>query len=185
MSEMTTGAEKRQRPTDEAFAQRETARLVRMSNLAIFVVLVLGLACVAYVQTTRFFSDRQQIHGWLVGLRLLLPMLALFLTGVITRRLLTGFIRRVGAVELTLGDYIPLFARCKGTSIALLTAAGLFSSACLLFGHRTLDVLLAGLPLLLLLITRPTFFSLVAFIGTVQSMRDQVSATTDSRDVTR
>lgn len=163
------------RERDAAAVRSAIARLVRLSNLAIFVIVALGLACAAFVQTTRFFSDRQEIRGWLIGLRLIVPLAALAATAWITQRLLKAFTRRVGDIHLELADHLPLFVRCKTVSIALLTIAGLFASTCLLFSHRTMDVLLALLPIVLLVISRPTFFGLVGFAQTVESMREQAA----------
>src|SRR5262245_32530193 len=145
------------RVADDAVARYAIGRLVRSSNLAIFVIVAAGLACVAYVKTTHFFSDRQEFRGWLIALRVTLPIAALFVTGIATKQILSRFVQRVGGVDLTIADYLPAFSVCKTVSIVLLTIAGLFGSICLLFGHQTMDVLLAGLPILLLLISRPTY----------------------------
>lgn len=105
----------------------------------------------------------------------MVPLAALFLTALLTRRVIAAFIRRIGDVDLSLTDYLPAFSTGKRISTVLLAVAGVFASACLLFGHQTMDVLLALLPILLLLISRPNYFSLIAFVGTVQTMRDEAA----------
>lgn len=138
-------------------------RLVRANNLMVFLVVCTGLICVAIVQTSPYFRGRPA--AWLAvltWLRIGVPVAALIVTAVVTQRALSAYLRGLAGEPVTVDSIAPTFYRCKRVSMALLFGAALFAAVCLLFGHRTTDVILAALPLGLLLITRPSMAGLLS-----------------------
>lgn len=148
------------------------ARLVRFHNLMIFVVFLAGL--IAFATAYTLHRQRRAFElgdGWryvLIGLRIVLPIAALVLTGLYTRwrmRLITARIEQGTVGPTTLYNS---FQRCKLMSVLLLTMAGLFASVCLVLGHRWIDLILALAPFLLLVVTRPGLGGFLAYVAAVQ-----------------
>lgn len=134
--------------------------------MAIFMVACVALAAVALAQT--IWRERFQPPaplGALTWLRLALPFAAMLVTGILTQTALNRFVAetRAGNVRVTLEHAAPVFYRGKLAATLLFGLTGAFSAACLVAGHTVKDVLLALLPIVLLLITRPSEAGLAAF----------------------
>lgn len=156
---------------DAALAREVVARLIRHNNLAIFLIVLAGLAAVAMVETQHLFP---QLPAWmwlLTLLRIVLPLAALAATGLITSWSIRRLLADLGQRPVTPAAATPTFYFAKLSSIRLLLLCGLFSSACLLFGHRTLDVILAVVPIVLLVVTRVNQHGPAVFAAFVHSQR--------------
>lgn len=146
-------------------------RLIRAHNTQIFAVFIIGLACIGVRLSTQPVTIHEGAAWWtLAVLRVALPILAMVITGIVTNRLLKRF-----AVAHPDGyavpDLFPVFSTCKRVSMWLLTAAGVFASACLLVtGGRVVDVILAVIPLGLLIVTRPSLELINHFGATLAAL---------------
>jgi hypothetical protein len=153
------------KPTPSA-AETAVRRLVRLHNLMLFVVFAVGLLSFAILQIRRSGLDDGPLRTALLILRIALPAVALLLTAAYTHA--AG--RRI---DPALGSprrderIVSLFAQTKTLSILLLTLCGVFANACLLFGNRLIDLILALGTLGLLWVTRPSLSGLASFTALV------------------
>jgi hypothetical protein len=136
------------------------APLRRLNNLVIFLIVACGLASAAAVTMTGMFRERPAWASYLTLARSVLPVLALIATFVYTSRAIAGLAAR----ETTLEASIAAFGRSKRFATLLFGGVGVFGAACLLATHRTADVVLAAIPLLLVIVARPTPGSLLSFM---------------------
>ena len=158
-------------PAQAVLAAAVVTRIIRQNNLAIFLIIVTGLAAVAIVETQHLYPQHPPYLWLLTTLRIIAPILALVLTGVFTNGIIRRLLAEARDGPITPASILSAFYVAKVTSIRLLTAAGLFSSACLLFGHRTVDLVLAVIPVLLLLVTRVNQGGPAVFAAFVASQR--------------
>lgn len=159
------------------------APLIREHNLVLFLVVLVGLAAVATVKTTHLFSDGDR-PGWIRYLtiaRSVAPIAALIVTAVFTNRALQGAICGATRATLALDRVIAAYLRSKRFAAWLLGTCGMFASACLLVGHRNLDLALAILPLAMLLVGRPSIASLVTFIELARTEAEDPPQSTETR----
>ena len=143
-------------------------RTQRRHNLLNIVVVIVGLVCLlgARMHWVRAGFVTEPARSVLVIVRLAVPAVMLLVTALFTNVKLTGAGRRAdSAAALTASALAPVFCRCKSTTMLLLTAAGLFADAQLLFEPRWLALLLVLLPLAVLIGLRPTHGGLAAFTG--------------------
>jgi hypothetical protein len=157
---------------EAALAREVVARLIRHNNLAIFLIVVAGLAAVAIVETQHLFQLRPKWMWMVTTLRIALPILALVLTAVLTSRTIDKLLAELGPRPITPALTMPAFYFSKLASIILLTATGLICSASLIFGHRAIDIALVLIPILLLFITRVNEHGPTVFAAFAQSQRE-------------
>ncbi len=147
------------RPADDAKIDRGVGRLLRLHNVQLLLVVLVGLACVAIVKTTKIYSERPAFLGWLTWLRVILPAVALLGIAWITNAALKR-LRRLGeapdASAHALDAALNAFDRSKRVAQWLLTGVALLAAGSLLFGHRRIDLALAVASLALLWIARPS-----------------------------
>lgn len=168
-------------------AQRAADKLIRIHNVLLLAVVVGGLGCILYVQTTHFHSGRRPAFMWmLTAASIGLPILALAATAAATNGIIKRFVRRIGDLVIDPQAVAPLFFRAKLVSMTTLTLAGFFADACLLFGHRTLEFALAAIPIILMLITRPARGGVATFVTLVDTIRQDMNGpAARSDDATR
>ncbi len=163
-------------PSDSSppLANRLVHRAQRAHNLLVFLVVAAALLCLAGAQAKIVPFDALGVDpraAWLMGLRLAIPVAMLGLTAMLTNRTVKAFVRRHGEARLTGDALAPVYCRCKRASMLLMTGAALFCDAFLLLRPPGLDVLVAAIPLVLLLMTRPLMSGLVGFAGLADSFR--------------
>jgi len=163
MNEPPTAAPQAQ-PADERGLDPAGAvqSLVRLHNLMVFIVFVGGLASAAVLQVRRGGLDDGLLRRSLLIARVALPVLALLVTAAYTHRRVQVWHRRHEGPARP-EQITAMFAASKRVSILLLTGCGLFADACLMFGNRMIDLLLALGTLGLLIVTRPSLKGLAAF----------------------
>ena len=158
---------------EAALAREVVARLIRHNNLAIFLIVVAGLAAVAIVETQHLFQQRPKWMWMVTVLRIGLPILALLLTAILTSRTIDKLLAELGPRPITPTLTMPAFYFSKLASIILLTATGLICSASLIFGHRAIDIALVLIPIVLLFITRVNEHGPTVFAAFAQSQREE------------
>lgn len=164
-------------------AQSAADKLIRIHNVCLLAVVVGGLGCIMYVEATHFYSGRRPAFMWLLTIAAIgLPIVALAATAAATNALIKSFVRRIGDLDIDPEAVAPLFFRAKLVSMTTLTFAGLFADACLLFGHRNLEFVLAAIPILLMIITRPARGGVATFATLVDTIRQDMTGTDDEPD---
>lgn len=164
--------------SEPPLANRLVQRALRAHNLLVFGVVAAALLCLAGAQARIVSFDALGVDprgAWLMALRLAMPVAMLGVTALITNRAVKAFVRSHGGARLTGDALAPVYCRCKRASMGLMTGAALFCDAFLLFRPRGLDVLVAAIPLVLLVMTRPLMGGLVGFAGLADSFREDAT----------
>ncbi len=159
----------------EAYAAA-VGKVIRLHNLLIFVVFLVGLICLGITQARGGGAD---LPVWatnlLITVRIALPILALVLTAVYTSR---GW-DQAAASGAGPQAIFELYQRLRLLSMSLLAFAGVFAAVCLVVGNTRGDLLLLLLPFGLLILTRP---SLAGFVYLVQGIRNSAAEDAEPGD---
>ncbi|MFO0838831.1 MAG: hypothetical protein U1D55_09915 [Phycisphaerae bacterium] len=150
----------------ETTAGGEIARLVRTHNTQLFMVIVSALTAVGFVQTAHIFSEAPPFLEALTWGRI--ALLAAVLASNATTTALA--IRRARSDATAPPERAALreFVRAKTIATWSLAMAADFCAVSLLFGHRTMDALIALAAFLLLWMARPNPEGLASFQSTIQ-----------------
>jgi len=157
---------------------RLVAPLVRRHNLAIFMIFLAGLSAIAVVSTTHIFPDLPGWIGYLTAVRVVLPIAALIATAIVTQSRMTSAARRARGAAIEIDDARGAFESSKNFATWSMAFCGLVAASSLLFGHRTLDIALALVPLLLMVLGRP---SVAAFVTFYDLLRAESSSASESQ----
>ena len=146
-------------------------KLIRLHNLLFLLVVVNALASYPIVKITGIFNNPPAGMIWLNVGCIVLPIVSLILTALATDRMIRALVRRRGDAEPTADDSAMCFKRSKIFSMVLMTLCGLFAGTCVIFGHRVREAILVVVPVLLMLLTRPSGMSLSNFVKLVEMER--------------
>lgn len=152
------------------------AALTRRNNLAIFLIVVTGLVSVALVETYHLFPTPPAYLWMLTLARIIAPIAAMVLTGVVTNRGVQRLLRASPDEQVPIEQTTQVLVAAKRFSIHVLGLTGVLAAGCLLIGHRTIDVILAVVPLLLLFVTRVNASSPLVFAAFVEARRREQAA---------
>ena len=147
------------------------AKLVRVHNLLFLLIVVNALASYPIVRITGIFRKPPAGMIWLNVACIALPIVSLILSALATDRMIRSHVRRRGDIESNADDSAACFQRAKIFSMALMTISGLFAGTCVIFAHRVREVILVVVPVLLMLLTRPSDMSLANFVSLGQMER--------------
>lgn len=148
-------------------------RLIRLNNLLVFALVAAGLIGLAVARTWGAQRPGAAVGSLLLWARIVLPSAALVITAVVTQRALAAAARDLDEPVCAV-SIAPVFDRCKRASMWMLAAAGVLAGGCLALG-TTKDLLLAAVPLVLLLITRPSEQGFLSFLNLAVSMQEDAS----------
>jgi hypothetical protein len=157
----------------------EITRLTRVHNLLIFVVFLAGLVAVgvAYDRHERgrpIVIEDSSRTGLLV-LRIALPIMALVLTAMYTSWQMKRQSRRMAAGDVPPAALLSAFQKCKAMSMMLLGIAAVVASVCLALGHRWIDLIVAAIPFLLLIVTRPSTPGMLQFMRVIELEAEEIA----------
>ena len=152
-------------------ATQTVEKLIRLHNVLFLLVVVNALASYPIVKITGIFNNPPAGMIWLNVGCIVLPIVSLIFTALATDRMIRALVRRRGDVETTADDSAACFKRSKMISIVLMTLCGLFAGTCVILGHRVREAILAVVPVLLMLLTRPSGMSLTNFVKLVEMER--------------
>ncbi len=161
-------------------AKQVIAKLIRVHNLLFLLIVVNGLASYPIVKISGIFNNPPAGMIWLNVACIALPIVSLILTALATNRMIRSHVRRRGEIESNADDSAACFQRAKILSMVLMTVSGLFAGTCVIFAHRVREAILVVVPVLLMLLTRPSNMSLDNFVTLVEMEReDQFGARPD------
>ncbi len=152
-------------------AKQVIAKLVRVHNLLFLLIVVSGLASYLIVEASGIFDQPPAGMLWFNLACIALPVGSLIMTALVTDRMIAAHVRRCGDIAPCADESARCFQRSKIFSMALMTLSAMFAGTCLLFGHRVREVVLAVIPALLMLLTRPSDMSLANFVSLGQMER--------------
>lgn len=164
---------------------RVVQRLTREHNLLILGTFVAGLGFLAALQTLRSQPAPREALFWLTIARIAAPLLALLASMFHTNAAISQGLSRAPAGALPVAIVTDAFRRSKLFSLRLVAAVALFADACLLFGARVLDLVLAVATWLLLVNMRPHVRALASFALTMESFRDAPAPDVGAADSAR
>ena len=152
-------------------ARQTIHELIRVHNLLFLLVVINALASYPIVKITGIFKNPPAGMIWLNVACIVMPIVSLIVTALVTDRLIRAQVGRRGDVESTAADSVECYKRTKILSMVLMTLCGLFAGTCLIFAHRVREAILVGVPVLLMLLTRPSGVSLTNFVKLVEMER--------------
>lgn len=142
-------------PVQRPVAQQTVERLIRLHNLLLLIIVVVGLAAIMYVNATHVFPNRPPFMRWLTALRIILPLAALLLSFLLSRAAIERISRTRTSALVPIDVAAQAFRRAKSVTLAIVASVALFADLCLVVGHQTLDLMLAVFPLVIFIIMRP------------------------------
>lgn len=164
----------------------EITRLTKIHNLLVFVVFLAGLVAVGVAydrdQRDQAIVIAESSRTTLLVLRIALPILALVLTAMYTHWQMKRQAGRMAVGSVPPGRLFGAFQKCKIMSMMLLGIAAVVASVCLAMGNRRIDLFVAGIPFLLLIVTRPSTAGMLQFMRAIEVMAEESESEAQAKE---